>query len=238
MTKKYIPYNGLKCISCIAFLTALIACSSSGSDDWPHLTADPLWSELEEAANIDVVNNRANLRALPANTQIELGDVIQARVANNARPGSQVEMKIELTYPGDALRGSYSEIATFSSSVLVNPEVKVALDFSNEVKDRKCKLGLFNCKFRSHDVKVQLTGLRDFIPGGYDVSMSVLEGGKFVDVKKSQVSVASPGRNVTAVGVVSYKFKKKTKDDKLKFKVDVSYKGELLQSKVIDVKAK
>ncbi|WP_412471765.1 hypothetical protein [Halobacteriovorax sp. RT-1-4] len=189
-------------------------------------------------SNVEIVNSRTNLRVLPAQAQIELTDVIQAKVANNARPGSDIEMKIELTYPGDELSGSYTEIATFNANVVVNPEVQVALDFEDKVKDRKCALGLFNCKFRSHDVKVKLTGLRDFVPGSYDVAISVLEGDKFVELKKGSTKVAAPGRGVTATGALTYKFKKKTKDDKLKFKVDVSYKGELLQSKVIDVKAK
>lgn len=190
------------------------------------------------SSNVEVLNLRSNLRVLPAQAQIELGDVIQAKVSNNARPGSEVQMQIELTYPGDALRGSYTEIATFSSNVLVNPEVQVALDFDDEVKDRKCVLGLFNCKFRSHDVKVKLTGMRDFVPGSYDVAISVLEGAKYVELRKAQTQIASPGRGVVAAGEVTYKFKKKTKDDKLKFKVDVSYKGELLKSKVFDVRAK
>lgn len=193
---------------------------------------------IAASSNVSVSNTRANLRVLPASSQIDLSDVIQAKVTNNARPGSEVKMQIELTYPGDALRGSYTEVATFVSNVMVNPEVQVGLEFDDKVKDRKCFLGLFNCKFRSHDVKVKLTGLRDFVPGSYDVAISVLEGGKFINLKKAQTQVAAPGKGVVATGALTYKFKKKTKDDKLKFKVDVSYKGELLQSKVIDVRAK
>ncbi len=193
---------------------------------------------VSSTSNVVVVDPTVNLRTLPAQAQIDLSDVIQAKVANNARPGSEVSMQIELTYPGDAVGSSYTELATFTSNVLVNPEIQVGLDFSDEVKDRKCTLGLFNCRYRSHDVKVKLTGLRDFVPGEYDVAISVLEGEKYVDLKKAATKIASPGKGVTATGALTYKFKKKTKDDKLKFKVQVSYNGELLATKVIDVKAK
>ena len=69
MIKKCMFYNGLKYVSCISLLTALIACSSSGSEDWPQLTADPLWSELEETANNDVVDGD-NETSSPSNASL------------------------------------------------------------------------------------------------------------------------------------------------------------------------
>ncbi len=54
MTKTSIFNNSLKSILCAAFVAALAACSSAGSDDWPVLVADPLWADLEETRNREV----------------------------------------------------------------------------------------------------------------------------------------------------------------------------------------
>ena len=54
MKKMSIFKNNLKNISCALFIVALPACSFVNSDDWPLLTADPLWVELEKTKNSDV----------------------------------------------------------------------------------------------------------------------------------------------------------------------------------------
>jgi len=56
MKKMSIFKNNLKNILCAVFVTALTACSFVNSDDWPLLTADPLWTELAETKNNDVVD--------------------------------------------------------------------------------------------------------------------------------------------------------------------------------------
>lgn len=57
MTKISIYNSSLKNILCAVSVTALVACSSASSDDWPLLAADPLWAELEETRNSEVANS-------------------------------------------------------------------------------------------------------------------------------------------------------------------------------------
>ncbi|WP_412471764.1 hypothetical protein [Halobacteriovorax sp. RT-1-4] len=185
--------------------------------------------------NVEVFDKKVNLIDLPAETKMDLKDVIFAKIANNAQPGSEVIMDIELTYPGDSLKDKYTEVTTFKSVVLPNPDIRYAVSFDETVEYGKCWLG---CKYKTHDVKFQLKGVRDNIPGEFNVRLEVLEGGKYIDLKESALTLGVPGQGKIESGKLSYKFKEKASGKELKFKFEVLYKGSVLHTKVFNVKVK
>ncbi|MFG1593495.1 hypothetical protein [Halobacteriovorax sp. CON-3] len=190
---------------------------------------------ISTSDNVEVFDKKVNLAELPAETKIDLKDVIFAKIANNARPGSIVTMDIELTYPGDSLKDKYTEVTTFTSVVLPNPDIRYAVAFDETVEYGKCWLV---CKYKSHDIKFQLKGIRDNIPGEFDVKLEVLEGGKYLELNETAAKMPVPGQGKIESGKFTYKFKEKAGGKELKFKMDVLYKGSVLHTKVFNVKVK
>ncbi|EPZ49633.1 hypothetical protein M902_0689 [Bacteriovorax sp. BAL6_X] len=190
---------------------------------------------ISTSDNIEVFDKKVNLAELPAESKIDLKDVIFAKITNNAKPGSIVSMDIELTYPGDSLKDKYTEVTTFKSVVLPNPDIRYAVAFDETVEYGKCWLV---CKYKSHDIKFQLKGVRDNIPGEFQVKLDVLEGGKYLELNETIAKMPVPGQGKIESGKFSYKFKEKAAGKELKFKMDVLYKGSVLHTKVFNVKVK
>jgi len=183
--------------------------------------------------NITLQNSKATLTELPARSNIDLKNIVLGKVKDNARPGSDITVQAILVYPGDQLASSYKEAVTFRAQVKVNPEVQSALEIDRNPEWRKWTIFPVKWKFRSHEVKIKLQGLRDFVPNGYQVKMSVLEGSKYVDLDVATVKTKPLAKDETTTAVLQYTFREKAKNATLSFKIEVSYEGEVLKSEVV-----
>lgn len=193
---------------------------------------------ISKSSNVVVEEELVNLRSLPKEAQVNLNDVFQARITNDAQPGEEVRMDIELTYPGDDIADSYTQTTSFVSSVVVNPQLKYALAYDKEVKDRKCYLPFVGCKYLSYEIKVQLKGLRNNIAGNYNVKLTAVKGAEYIKIKEDLIVVPAPRNGEIIQGDLSYKFKKAANDKEIQLKVEILYENELIQSGMVDILAK
>lgn len=191
---------------------------------------------LSFSNNLELDNRINSIRSLPGDHNIELENVLNGKIKENAIPGSELIIKAQLSYPGDDITSSFTENVEFRDFVKVNPEVGFSLNYDKNPKWRKWKLYPFSWKFREHAVEVVLKGLRNHIPSGYKVNLKILEGQEYVDVVNSEVHTRPLGENETENVKLSYKFiKKKAKEKTLKFQVTISYEEKVINSTIIDM---
>ncbi|MBT3584863.1 MAG: hypothetical protein HN509_08140, partial [Halobacteriovoraceae bacterium] len=173
---------------------------------------------------------------LPARKNITLKDVVSLTVGEDAVPGSPIKIAATLIYKGDDISASFKEELLLTDFVKVNPEVASSVSAESEVKWRKWKVYPFSWKFRTVAVQVNIKGLRNNVPGHYDVKFEVLTGGKYLKVNTPAVKVAAMGRGQVGTANLSYTFTKKAKKKKFSFKATVSYQGEELFTQTFNVK--
>jgi predicted nucleic acid-binding Zn-ribbon protein len=188
--------------------------------------------------NIRLERAKVALRGLPARKLIDLRDVTRIQIADNARPGSAIRLKVKLNYPGDELNASFSEELEISGTVKVNPEVGAQFANESEVNYRKWTVWPFSWKFATHEIKVTLKGLRDFVPAGHTVELQVLSGGELITVNTPSITTAPIGLGQVVEVPLSYTFKAKAEEKELGFKVVIRYQSEVLHEQLIRVKTK
>jgi hypothetical protein len=193
---------------------------------------------IEHSGNISFESKREIIKGVPAQVKASLFNIFKSRISEDAMPGAKFNVTVKLSYPGDSVDGVESELATFIGKVVVNPEIKSALSFDREVKWRKWKPWPIKWKYRSHHVNVNLTGLRNNVPGKYKVTLEAISGAKYVNVETKSLEVAAPAKGATKVAGLRYKFKAKAKDKKISFRVKVFYGSELLKTETVNIKSK
>jgi len=186
--------------------------------------------------NVTVLNPKTTLRGLPRQSRIDLANISDVKISNDAVPGSKVSVKATLYFKGDELSPSYEQEALLEGVVGVNPEIGSSYSFDESVVYKKWIIAPFKWKFRSHDIDVTLKGLRDNVPAGYNVEISILEGSDYVQLENSSVKTEAIARGETSNAKFTYTFIQKVKDDvRLKFKVKIKYLDEVLEEKIINV---
>ena len=199
---------------------------------------DVIAEVVNSSSNISFKSKREIVTNIPAKSQAKVLELFKSRITQNAMPGSNFNVTVKFTYPGDDLDGRVTELATFMGKVKVNPEIKSALGFDSEVKWRKWKPWPIKWKYRAHNINVNLTGLRDNIPGNYRVTLEATSGQKYINVETKSLEVAAPAQGAVKTVGLRYKFKNKAKDKKVSFRVKVFYGKELLKTENITIKSK
>jgi len=199
--------------------------------------SDDVIVEVVRTSNNFALN--AQRRFLPTvgkKSKLEITDLFNGVISDNALPGSEVFIEAKFTYPGDTINASYSELVSFRSKVTVNPEIYSSLSFNSKVEWRKWKPWPFKWVYRSHGVRVKLKGIRNHIPGNYDVKTEILKGDKYISITSSTIQIVSPGADQESEGVVTYKFKKDAKDQEVSLRFTISYEGEVVSTNIANIK--
>ena len=186
--------------------------------------------------NVTILNPKTTLRGLPKQSRIDLSNVSDIKISDDAVPGSKVSIKATLYFKGDELNPSYEQETLLEGVVGVNPEIGSSYAFEDSAVYRKWIFAPFKWKFRSHDIDVTLKGLRDNVPAGYTVEISIVDGADYVQLDNSSVKTEAISRGETSDAKFTYTFIQKIKNDvKLKFKVKIKYQDEVLEEKIINV---
>lgn len=189
--------------------------------------------------NVTINGQAASLNGIPAKSLKDFPQMAVGRVRDNAVPGEAIRLKAVFSYRGDDVDASFSEELNFNSKVIVNPEIQSGYDFDAEPKWRKWRVFPFKWDFRKHDISVNLTGLRNNVPGAYQVRAEIVEGSKYIKLLTATANVSAPSRGQTASGTIRYQFKKKKAEDKnLAIKITVSYEGTVVGERVLRMKSK
>lgn len=188
--------------------------------------------------NVNVSTPKTALRGLPKNTKVDLANISEVRISEDAVPGSKISIKATLSYKGDDVTPSFEEETTIDGIVTVNPEIGSALAYEQKVDYKKWVVFPLKWKFNTYAINVNLEGLRDNVPEGYKVEVSVAGGSDYVKMDNTSVKTKAIGRGEKATAGFTYTFVNKVKDDTtLKFKVRIKYLDEVLSEKIINVTA-
>ena len=132
-------------------------------------------------------------------------NVLSVKVTDVAVPGSRVVIAGEIIHPGNLYRATRSETFRIDTTLAVNPEAAVNVDYDADPKVS----GLFG-GINKHDVEVTLSPKYFGVKGGYTVSIEEV-GGRNTDIVTKSLATGELQRNAVKKVELTYKIKKEAK---------------------------
>ena len=132
-------------------------------------------------------------------------NVLNVKIADMAVPGSRVVIAGEIIHPGNLYRATRSESFRIDTTLAVNPEAAVNVDFDADPK----VAGIFG-GINKHDVEISLSPKYFGVKGGYTVTLEEV-GGRNTDIVTKSVATGELQRNAVKKVELSYKIKKEAR---------------------------
>lgn len=142
-------------------------------------------------------------------------NVLKLKVSETAVPGSRVVIAGEMIHPGNHYRATRVESFRIDTTLAVNPDAAVGVDFD---KDPKIS-GLFGGT-NKHNIEVSISPRFFGVNGGYTVSLEEV-GGRNAEILSKDIATGELQRNTVKIAVLSYKLKKESKGKKVTLRVVV-----------------
>lgn len=161
-----------------------------------------------------------------------LEDLVKVVIDPMARPGSQFRLEARLSYRGDDFVVEHSETVSFTGVVRENPTVQSRLSYETKPQFRTI---FFN--YPEHEVKVTLQGQNADVPGEYQVELAPAtsqDAGR-MEIVSARAGLGQIQAGQSKTGVLKYKFNKHAKNQTVRLKVTIKYKGAVLSSETISV---
>ncbi|MBI2519573.1 MAG: hypothetical protein HYV97_04125 [Bdellovibrio sp.] len=194
----------------------------------------------EKSHNIQMPAQSRELRELPAQHVVELRDVLSAKINPNAVPGEKFWLKGVVIVPGDGEKRELRLPIVYEGIVKVNPGIDSVVNFENKPRWRDWGFWPFKWKYRTHEVEIILTGLRDNVPAGYRLQLTAYdqEAANLINIVRAEMNTDAIGRGEKIAVKLAYQFKAKAKKKQLKLKVHVFYGDDVVSENVISLSAR
>ena len=155
------------------------------------------------SSNINADNSWVGLPKITKESKLEIEDVLKFKIKDSAKPGEPLSFVLEIKSAGDNVDSPLIEKIKVQKKIKINPNVDVSLEFDKKTRWRKWKFWPFKWAYRVNDVKVFLSGINQGVTGKYKVQLVKVSGPNEVKIRKQWV----------------------------KFKLTVSYDGEVVKEK-------
>ncbi len=142
-------------------------------------------------------------------------NALSVKVADMAVPGSRVVIAGEIIHPGNLYRATRSESFRIDTTLGVNPEAAVSVEFDATPKIA----GIFG-GINKHDIEVSLSPKYFGVKGGYSVSVEEV-GGRNAEIVTKSVATGELQRNAVKKVELQYKLKKESKGKQTILRVTV-----------------
>ncbi|MES2527447.1 MAG: hypothetical protein V4598_10185 [Bdellovibrionota bacterium] len=158
----------------------------------------------EVSPNLVIDQRESVIPSVPGRSLKDV-NVLNVKVADMAVPGSRVVIAGEIIHPGNLYRATRSETFRIDTTLAINPEAAVNVDYDVDPKIS----GLFG-GINKHDIEVTLSPKYFGVKGGYTVSIEEV-GGRNTDIVTKSVATGELQRNALKKVELQYKIKKEAK---------------------------
>lgn len=201
--------------------------------------------DLKNIADVDALNSGTVKIKTSGNLQFEknifsLGKVVKQGssivnvpviVNSDAASGELVKAQLELNLPGDKYQSSRVETLNISQTLELNPKTaeKLTYDATPRVKGFR--------RYYRHTFSVEINPVVEDMKDGYEVSLVAdAESTSHMTQYKTSQKTATLDLNQVEKVDFDYAFKKSARGKTIKLTLQVSYKGEVIKSEIIELR--
>jgi hypothetical protein len=159
-------------------------------------------------------------------------NVLKVKVSELAVPGSRVVIAGEIVHPGNLYRATRTESFRIDSTLGVNPDAAIDLDY-----DADPKISGFFGGINKHNVSVSVSPKYFGVKGGYSVSIEEV-GGRNAEMIEANVSTGELQRNNVKNVQVYYKLRKESKGKKTTLRLTIKNDNVVVKSMDLSIMPK
>lgn len=177
----------------------------------------------EVSQNLVMDQKESVIPSVPGRSLREV-NVLKLKVSEIAVPGAKVMIAGEIIHPGNHYRATRVENFRIDTTLGVNPEAAVSVDFDTSPKIS----GLFG-GINKHDVEVSLSPKYFGVKGGYTVTLEEV-GGRNAEIISKEMATGELQRNTVKKVELTYKLKKESKGKQVTLRVVVKNGDTIVKS--------